>query len=306
MQNKHSITGVEQNSSTNQNFSPNQPPQTNDTSLHLRKASEIYETLRAEIVQRDGIIKYPFGLTELDEKTGGLHKKELVCIAAETSHGKSAFSINLLKNLADKGTKIAYFSLEMSSEQIVERLVTNICEIDNQDLRFGRALKRLEERESVFKNWISGASILIDDRYGFEYGNIERVVEELEPDFIFVDYIQLASTRAKSKTESIENYIRGVKQLCNTHDMGAIVVSQLNRDEKSSLLHRMKWAAVLAEAPDVVIILSWDWETKTYKLRIDKQRNGLQGNLELEFKPQYSKFFDAEVFVPPIRSDING
>jgi len=286
--------GVGQNSGTRKNYSTSQPHQTDDTSLHLRKVSEIYESLRQDIVQRDGIIKYPYGLTDLDEKVGGLHKGELVVIAAEPSHGKSAFVVNAVKNLADKGCKVVYFSLEMKSEQIVERFLTNICEIDNQDLRFGRALHLVEQRESVFKSWLENVNLLIDDLYGFEIGNVEKVVNELEPDFVFIDYAQLTSVRAKTKTDAIEMYIGAIKQLCNINNIGAVVLSQLNRDESSSRMHRMKWSAALAEAPDVVLMLEWDWEKGIYKIRIDKNRSGMQGNIVVDFKPQYSKFADSD------------
>jgi replicative DNA helicase len=289
--------GVGQNSGTRKNYSTSQPHQTDDTSLHLRKVSEIYESLRQDIVQRTDEIKYPFGLTELDEKTLGVHKKELLCIGARTSAGKSAFAVNMTKHLVDKGVKVAYFSLEMSSEQLVERLVTNLCEINNIELRAGRGLRDLESRESVFKSWADNIHLLIDDKYGYHFDNVVRIAEELRPDFVILDYIQMISTKGfrGGKLEAIEEYIRKIKQLANEYDMGAVVLSQLNRSaEGDARMSKLKWAGVLEEHSDTVILLEWNWEKDEYLIRIEKQRHGMVGNLRVDFKPQYSKFADSD------------
>jgi replicative DNA helicase len=291
------ITGAGQDSGTSRSYSRSPQHQTEDISLHLRKVSEIYKTLKEDIVQRTEEIKFPFGLTELDEKTLGLHKKELLCIGARTSAGKSAFAINMTKHLVDKGVKVAYFSLEMSSEQLVERLLTNLCEINNIELKAGRALNDLEGRERLFCSWADNVHLLIDDKYGYHFENVVRIVEELRPDFVILDYIQMISTKGfrGGKLEAIEEYIRKIKQLANEYNMGAIVLSQLNRSaEGDARMSKLKWAGVLEEHSDTVILLEWNWEQDEYRIRIEKQRHGMVGNLRVEFKPQYSKFTDSD------------
>ena len=305
--NYNGIGGAGSNSGTNQNYSKYQPQATEDTSLHLRKVSEIYDTLKEDILQRTGEIKYPFGLKELDDKTLGLHKKELICIGARTSAGKSAFAVNMTRHLADKNVKIAYLSLEMSSEQLVERLLTNLFEIDNLQLRRGQATPQLEGNEKVFRSWADEVKLLIDDKYGYDFNNVVKIVEELRPDFLILDYIQMISTKGfkGGKLEAIEEYIRRLKQLATEYDMGAIVLSQLNRSaEDNPSMSKLKWAGVLEEHSDTVLLLEWNWEKNEYLVRIAKQRHGVVGNLRVDFQPQYSKFSDS--FAPVIeRRDLD-
>ena len=295
--NESGTNGAVPNSGIDWSCSSLQPPQTEDTSLHLRKVSEIYDTLKEDILQRTGEIKYPFGLSELDEKTLGVHKKELLCIGARTSAGKSAFAINMVRNLCDKNVKIAYLSLEMSSEQLVERLLTNICEIDNIELRSGRALDKVEMHDGVFRRWAEDVKLLIDDKYGYEFGNVVKIVEELRPDFLVLDYIQMISVKGfrGGKLEAIEEYVRMLKQLTIEYDMGAIILSQLNRTaEDNPCMSKLKWAGILEEHSDSVLLLEWNWEKQEYLVRIAKQRHGMVGNLVVDFKPQFSKFSNSD------------
>ena len=262
----------------------------------LSSLSEIWENLRQDIMTRTETPKFPIGLKSLDEILWGIHKKELTVIGARTSQGKSAFSIFLTKNLADNGNRIIYFSLEMSKEQILERLLTQILLINNLDLRKGHAKDEVIEREKIFQGWMNKAKLLIDASYGYNFDHLVRIVEIIRPDFVFIDYIQMISTKGfKSKHDAIEEYIRRIKELSVEHNFGAIVISQVNRTgvEGAEMQH-LKGAGVLEEHADSVIMLKWDWsreDPNKFVFDIKKQRHGeVKNGIILDFLPQHSIF----------------
>ena len=219
-----------------------------------------------------------------------------MCIGARTSHGKSAFAINMTKWLADKSQTIAYFSLEMNSEQLVERLMSNFSEIDNRALREGKATVEVEAKEGMFLSWLEDMKLLIDDQYGYNFNNIVEIVENIKPDFVIIDYIQMISTQGyRSKLDAIEEYIRKLKQLSLEYNFGAIVLSQLNRTaEGDPSMSKLKWAGVLEEHSDTVILLNWKWEVNEFHINIAKQRHGECGSTVVKFKPEFSKFIDDD------------
>ena len=143
-----------------------------ETSKSLVKLEDIYFNLKENLKQRTSDVKYKTGIGELDYILWGLHKKELLVYGARTSMGKSVSAINCAKNLVDSGQSVMYFSLEMSKEQLLERFLSNICEIDNNLLRTGKALDILQERESAFKKWIKDVSLYIDDTNGHHFDKI--------------------------------------------------------------------------------------------------------------------------------------
>jgi len=265
------------------------------TSLTLSPLFEIWTDLKEELKHRGEEPKYPLGLSVLDEILWGLHKKELMCIGARTSHGKSAFAINIVKQLADTNQRVIYFSLEMSKEQLLERLFCNLCRVNNLKLRKGQGMVDVLNKEKVFERWLSDAKLLIDDRYGFDFSNIVKICEIIKPDFIIIDYIQMVSSKGvKSKVEAIEDYVRKVKELSLRKDFGTILISQINRSgAKKPGMQYLKWAGVLEEHSDTVLTLNWKSEKGKYEINIEKQRHGeTKCNIKVKFLPEYSAFED--------------
>lgn len=256
---------------------------------------EIYENVKEKILKRDGVIKHSTGLTELDDMLFGLHKPELVVIGARTSMGKSALALQIAKELADNNEKVAFFSLEMSKEQLVERLITNICHIHNIRLRKGLANEELLSKESVFKNWSEEAKLLIDDKYGYSFAGILKVIKALEPDWVFVDYVQMISTKGfKDKLAALEDFVKEIHRLGIVNNFGTILVSQINRQgvEEASMQH-LKHGGILEEHADVVILCKWNsLTTGHYKISVQKNRNGRTGELLVNFLPEYNRFED--------------
>jgi replicative DNA helicase len=261
---------------------------------------EIWGSLKSDIMSRTEKPQYPIGLKSLDEILWGIHKKEMMVIGARTSQGKSAFSIFLAKNLADLGKRVIYFSLEMSKEQILERILTQLCLINNLDLRHGQAKEEVLKKEKMFQDWIDNAKLLIDDKYGYDFNKLVRIVELIKPDFVFVDYIQMISTKGfKSKLDAIEEYIRRIKELSVDNNFGSIVISQINRTGVNEAeMQHLKGAGVLEEHADTVCFLKWDWslqDPSKFVVDIKKQRHGeTKSGVMLNFIPQHSLFSEKE------------
>jgi len=262
--------------------------------LDLRPLFEIWENLKGDILERKTEPEYRIGLNTIDDLLWGVHKKELMTIGSRTSHGKSSFAINMVRHLADTGNRIIYFSLEMSKEQLLEKLMCNFCVINNLDLRHGKAKKEFLERETVFYNWINNIKLVIDDKYGYDFSNMIKVCELIKPDFVIVDYIQMISTKGyRSKVDAIEEYVRKFAELAVTKNFGAILISQINRsgvDEPT--MSKFKWAGVLEEHSATCLVLNYNASKGTYKIHIEKQRHGEVKDVSVKFEPQYSRFRD--------------
>jgi replicative DNA helicase len=174
-------------------------------------------------------------------------------------------------------------------------------------LRRGQAKDLLVEREKLLIDWMDNARLLVEDKYGYDFDKIVHIVELVRPDFVFIDYIQMISTKGfRTKLDAIEEYVRKMKQLSVEYDFGAILVSQVNRSgiEGAEMQH-LKWAGVLEEHADGVLMLKWDWsledQTK-FIIDVKKQRHGPPKNgLEFQFIPEYSLFKEKEI--EPIYQD---
>ncbi len=260
----------------------------------LRPLYEIWEKAEQDILNRKEIPEFPTGLATLDEVLWGLHKKETTVIGGRTSHGKSSFCINMFRNLADSGQRLIYFSLEMSKEQLLEKLFCNLCEVNGLDLRHGHARQEFVNKQGIFKEWINKIKLLIDDKYGYDFNNLVKICNVIQPDFIAIDYIQMISTKGyKSKVDAIEEYVRKITELGITQNFGVIILSQINRsgvDDPN--MSKFKWAGVLEEHPATCIVLNWNKKKGTYTVQIEKQRHGEVKNVDIRFEPQYSRFRD--------------
>ena len=263
----------------------------------LTPIDEIYEDLLTDLGERTAIPKYPTGLKDLDEIIWGLHKRELMVIGGRTSMGKSMMAIHLARELIEQQQRVIYFSLEMNKRQLLERFLSNVCEINSDHLRKGLANDKIKERSSLFQDWMMDAKLLIDDMYGYKFDNILKICNYIKPDFIIVDYVQLVSTRGyKDKLSALEDFVKSLHNLCIKDNFGAILISQINRSGADSLtMDKLKGAGVLEEVPDSVMLLKWDWDTGKYTIKVDKQRHGECGSVDVDFEPEYARFANASI-----------
>jgi replicative DNA helicase len=266
----------------------------------LYHISEILDNVLGNIYNRGEEPRYPIGLRELDEKLWGLHKKELLVIGGRTSLGKSSLALQMAVYLADNHNRVGYFSLEMSKEQLVERIISLIYGINNLSLRKGLAKEQVKKHEAVLREYLPSMKLLIDDEHGYDFDKIVTICEELKFDFVFMDYIQMVSVRKfKSKIEAIDEYVRKFKELCKTLNMGGVLVSQINREgEGSPSLSTLKGSGTLEEHPDAVILIDWDKKNDIYKIKIEKQRHGECGEVLVDFVKENFRFRD---YMPRVR-----
>ena len=278
-----------------ENYKKNSEKQQDVISPDLQTLSEIWTDLRERLIKQKPTPEYPIGLREIDEILWGMKKSELTVIGGRTSVGKSDMALYISRQLADIGQRVVYFSLEMSKEQILQRLFSSICRVDNRLLRGDTAKKEVDTHRVVFEDWIENIKLLIDDEYGYVYKDMVEVCEIIKPDFVIIDYIQMISTKGfRNKLDAIEEYVRMLKQLAVKMNMGVVLVSQLNRTAVGNpTMSAMKHAGVIEEHPGIVLTLNWDWEKDPpeYRVNIEKNRYGeVRHNIKLNYLPQYSDF----------------
>ena len=256
------------------------------------------------------------GFIDLDRKTSGLQKSDMILIAARPSMGKTAFSINVCQNAALRsGASVAIFSLEMSKDQLVQRMLSAEAHIPIQDLRNGRLEDEDWTRLASAMGPLSQAKIFIDDTPGISVTEMRAKCRRLKMehglDLIMIDYLQLMSGGGKqeSRQQEISMISRNLKGLAREMDCPVIALSQLSRAPELRADHRpilsdLRESGAIEQDADIVMFLYrdeyyfQDSEKKNIgELIIAKQRNGETGNLELAWIGQFTKFANLEKYM---------
>lgn len=254
------------------------------------------------------------GFIDLDTKTAGLQKADLILVAARPSMGKTAFALNVAQYAAVKGKKhTAIFSLEMSKEQLVNRMLCSESMVDAQKVRTGS----LQDEE--WSNLLNGAAILnespiyIDDTPGITVAEMKAKCRKLKLekglDLILIDYLQLMSGNGgnESRQQEISEISRSLKALAREMESPVIALSQLSRACEARADHRpmlsdLRESGAIEQDADVVMFLyrdeyyNKDSEDKGLaELIIAKQRNGPTGTVVLSWFGEYTKFMNSTV-----------
>lgn len=257
----------------------------------------------------------PTGFTDLDYKTSGLQNSDFILIAARPSMGKTAFVLNIAQYMAFKKDKaVAIFSLEMSREQLMNRLLSMESKVDSQHLRTGN-LKDDEWSKLIESAGMIGESrLMIDDTPGISIGEMRSKCRkyklEYGLDIIIIDYLQLMSGSGKSSSESrqqeISDISRSLKALARELNVPVVALSQLSRAVEQRTDHRpmlsdLRESGAIEQDADVVMFIyrddyyNKDSENKGIaEIIIAKQRNGPIGTVNLVWLPDYTKFANAE------------
>lgn len=249
------------------------------------------------------------GFIDFDEKTAGLQKSDLILIAARPSMGKTAFALNIAQHVAIKNeVPVALFSLEMSREQLVNRMLCSEAMIDAQKLRTGKLDEQDWEDLAKTIGPLSKAPIYIDDTAGISPMDIRskcsRLKMENDIGLIVIDYLQLMSGngRTDSRQQEISEISRSLKLIAREIDVPIIALSQLSRACEQRADHRpilsdLRDSGAIEQDADIVAFLYRDEyyfpdsEKKNQaELIISKQRNGSTGVIDLAWLGQYTKF----------------
>lgn len=267
---------------------------------------------------KTGITGLPSGFYDLDNLTSGFQKGDFIIIAARPSMGKTAFILNIAKSVSLASKKsVAFFSLEMSREQLVQRLLCSTALIDSQKLRTGRITTQLEwEHLAAAASVLMEAPLYIDDTPGITVGEIRSKARRLKAehglDIIMVDYLQLMqgrSTRGNdNRQQEISEISRSLKGLARELNVPLIALSQLSRSVEARQDHRpllsdLRESGSLEQDADMVAFLYreayYKREEETdaamqnlTEVILAKNRNGPVGTVNLLFAGQFTLFYN--------------
>jgi len=257
----------------------------------------------------------PSGFKEFDDLTSGFQKSELIVIAARPSVGKTAFALNVAQNIGILQKKnVAIFSLEMSKEALVQRMLCSEARIDSQKLRKGFLESDKWAPLTTAAGKLADANIFIDETPGITDMQLRaksrRIQSKHGLDIIIIDYLQLMSTikrRNEGRTQEITEISRSLKALARELHLPLIAISQLSRAvesrgrDKRPILSDLRESGAIEQDADMVVFLYRDElynpntsDINIAEIIIQKQRNGPTGNLKLRFSKEYTRFENLE------------
>jgi len=263
---------------------------------------------------KSGITGVSTGFPDLDRMTTGLQKGDLCIVAARPSMGKTSWVLNVAQNAAiEHNTPVAIFSLEMSKEQLVQRLLCAEGRVDSQRLRRGQLSADEYQRLAAAAGHLNTAPLWIDDSPGSTVlemrAKARRLAAETELGLLVIDYMQLMSggTRTESRVQEVSEISRGLKALARELNVPVVALSQLSRapeqrTDRRPQLSDLRESGSIEQDADVVMFL---YRPEYYfgpedkdgnslegkaELAVAKQRNGPTGNVELFFHKAYTRF----------------
>ena len=283
----------------------------------------------------EGIVGVPTGLTDLDDRLGGLHKSDLLIIAGRPSMGKTALATNIAfhaaKKIQEDGRRstIAFFSLEMSSEQLSTRILAEQSRIRSNDIRRGRISEDQFDKFIETSKDIADLPLYIDETPAISIAALSNRARRIKRlyglDMVVVDYIQLmrAANFRDGRVQEISEITQGLKALAKELSVPVLALSQLSRaveqrDDKKPQLSDLRESGSIEQDADVVMFVfreayyigrkepqpntveHAEWQSKMNdvanraEIIIGKQRHGPTGNVFLEFEPMFTRFKDIQ------------
>ena len=281
-----------------------------------------------------GIVGVPTGLTDLDEKLGGLHKSDLVILAGRPSMGKTALATNIAYHAAQtlmsrqEKSSVAFFSLEMSSEQLSTRILSEQAKIKSDDIRRGKVTEEEINRYIETSRNIYNLPLFIDETPAINIATLSNRARRIKRLFgvslIVVDYIQLMranTNRNDNRVQEISEITQGLKALAKELGVPVLALSQLSRaveqrDDKQPQLADLRESGSIEQDADVVMFVyresyylerkqpklgsieHAEWQSKMNDVNgladiiLGKQRHGPTGTVKVEFEGIYTKFKD--------------
>ena len=297
--------------------------------LTIEMASNAYKN-------EEGIVGVPSGLRDLDDRLGGLHNSDLVIIAGRPSMGKTALATNIAFNAAQKiqenGKKstVAFFSLEMSSEQLSTRILAEQSRIKSNDIRRGKISEEQFDKFIETSKNIAELPLYIDETPAISIAALSNRARRIKRiyglELIVIDYIQLmrAVNTRDGRVQEISEITQGLKALAKELAVPVLALSQLSRaveqrDDKKPQLSDLRESGSIEQDADVVMFVyreayylerkeprpatveHAEWQAKMNEVSnlaeiiIGKQRHGPTGNIMLEFEAMFTKFRDTQI-----------
>lgn len=256
----------------------------------------------------------PTGFTALDNKLAGLHKSNLVILAARPGVGKTTFALNIALHAAMKEKRpVGFFSLEMSKEELVDRLLVGQADIDAWRLKTGKLSEDDTKKLVAAMGELSEAQIYIDDTPGLSILEMRTKARKLKSekglDLLVVDYLQLANGGKKfeSRVQEVSYISQGLKNLARELQIPVLSLSQLSRaveqrGDKKPMLADLRESGAIEQDADVVMFIYaeddgddlLDSSQRMVKISVAKHRNGSTGEIDLMFRGDRVKFYSVE------------
>lgn len=280
------------------------------------------EVIQKASANKGGLTGVASGFYKLDDITSGWQPSDLIIVAARPAMGKTSFALSMAKHMAvDRSIPTAFFSLEMSNVQLVNRLLSNTCEIEGSKILSGQLHPDEWERLDKRVNSLLGAPLYIDDTAGLSVFELRtkarRLVREHGVKVIMIDYLQLMNAngmRFTSRQEEVSTISRSLKSLAKELDIPIIALSQLNRgleqreglEGKRPQLSDLRESGAIEQDADIVAFVHRPEYYKLYQdsegrdlhgmaqIIIAKHRKGATGDVLLTFKGEYTRFENPE------------
>lgn len=288
-----------------------------DRFVHIKDVlNQTYEKI-SDLHDPEASEKYrgvPTGFKALDNILSGLQPADLVILAARPAMGKTAFALNIAQNVAKRGLSIGLISLEMSKEQLVERMFCSLLGVDSWKMRTGKLTENDFAKIGNVMDDLNSMHIFIDDSIGNSISELKAKARRLKMehglDLLVIDYLQLMSSGSGSfqqnRVQEISEISRSLKALARDLSIPIIALSQLSRavelrPNKTPQLSDLRESGAIEQDADVVLMMYREdyYEEDTDRkgitdLFIRKHRNGPVGHVELAFKKAQLKFLDIE------------
>ena len=283
--------------------------------LHIKDVlAQTFEKMD-ELHKNKGTLRgVPTGFPSLDKKTNGFQESNLIIVAARPSVGKSSLASNIAQFAAtQKGVGVIIFSLEMSAEEIADRMIASEADLDMFKLKTGNMTEEEYGKMGEAYGVLSEAPIFIEDTPGISVLELRtkarRLAMEREIGMIVVDYIQLMRGRnLDNRAQEVAEISQSLKNLARELKIPVVALSQLNRQVENRgggpQLSDLRESGAIEQDADIVIFLHRpdDENRQSIELIIAKHRNGPTGKIDLYFKGEQTKFFEVEKNQPKVNS----
>ena len=284
--------------------------------------SNAVEVIQKAAANKDGLTGVPTGYHKLDNITSGWQASDLVIIAGRPAMGKTSFALSMAKNIAaDYKVPMAFFSLEMSNVQLVNRLISNCCEIQGSKILNGQLKPDEWERLDKRLNNLIGSPLSVDDTPGLSVFELRtkarRLVRDHGVKIIMIDYLQLMNAngmRFSSRQEEVSTISRSLKQIAKELDIPILALSQLNRgvesreglEGKRPQLSDLRESGAIEQDADMVLFVHRPEYYHIYQdengrdlhgmaqIIIAKHRKGATGDVLLNFRGEFTRFENPE------------
>lgn len=271
------------------------------------------ESIESAAKSKGSVTGIPTGFYDLDYKTAGLQPSDLILVAARPSMGKTAFVLNIAEYVAVKsGVTTAIFSLEMSKDQLVKRIISMNSKVDSQAIRSGELKDEDWVKLVESARMIGNSGLIIDDTPGISISELRSKCRKFKLEnnlgLVIIDYLQLmsGSKKSESRQQEISDISRGLKALAREINAPVIALSQLSRaveqrPDKRPMLSDLRESGAIEQDADVVMFIYRDdyynrdsEEAGVSEIIIGKQRNGPTGTVKLAWLSQFTKFANLE------------